>query len=132
MNVFLPIKPKFAFAISNGQKKYEFRKNMGKDVKRVIVYASSPYQRIIGYFEVEKIHQDCPKNLWSKFRKFAGIEKEDFFSYYDDNIIGVSIEIKRFISFKKHLIPKEVFPEFIVPQSFKYLSEEEFELLKRF
>ncbi len=131
MNVFLPIKPKFAFAILDGKKRYEFRKgNIGQKVKRVVVYASSPYQKIIGYFEVKRIHKDHPEKLWNKFWKFSGIEKEEFFSYYQDNAFGISIEIKKFVSLKKHINPREVFPDFVIPQSFKYLTETEFEVLK--
>lgn len=130
MNVFLPIKPRFAFAISSGDKKFEFRKKgLAKEVKKVVVYASSPYKRIIGYFEVKKIHKDSPQKLWSRFKKFAGIGKDEFFAYYEDYLEGVSIEIKEFVSLSRHLNPTEVFPDFVVPQSYKYLSDEEFRLI---
>jgi len=131
MNVFLPIKPEYAFAIFEGTKKYEFRKaGFGRDVKRIVVYASSPYKKIIGYFEVKDVHKDNPKALWKRFKPFAGICKDDFFSYFDDKPTGVSIEVKRTISFSKHVEPKNIFSEFAIPQSFKYLTESEFESIK--
>jgi len=53
MNVFLLSKPEYAFAILNGTKRYEFRKAMfRKDVDKVVVYATAPYKKVIGYFKV--------------------------------------------------------------------------------
>ena len=56
MKVLLSIKPEFADKIFNGTKKYEYRRSIfkKKEVKTVVVYASSPIQKIIGEFE-EKI-----------------------------------------------------------------------------
>jgi len=128
LNVFLPIKPEYAFAIFKGDKKFEFRKaGFGKEVKRVVVYASSPYKRIIGYFEVKQIHQGHPETLWRRFRPFAGIDRENFFSYFESRSSGVSIEVERPVSARRHIEPREIFPQFSIPQSFRYLTEHEFE-----
>jgi len=56
MNVILSIKPEYAFKIFNGTKLFEFRKAIFKNpaVKKVIVYASSPVQRVIGEFEIDE------------------------------------------------------------------------------
>ena len=60
MKVLLSIKPEFAEKIFNGTKKYEFRKNIfkNKSVDKVVVYASSPVQCVIGEFEIETILND--------------------------------------------------------------------------
>ena len=54
MKVVLSIKPEFAFKIFDGSKKFEFRKAIFKNnnVKSIIVYASSPVQKVIGEFEI--------------------------------------------------------------------------------
>ena len=57
MKIILSIKPEFAAKIFEGTKKYEFRRAIfkNKNVKKVVVYASSPVQKIIGEFEIEDI-----------------------------------------------------------------------------
>ena len=53
MKVVLSIKPEFANKIFDGSKKFEFRKVIFKNekIKTVIVYASSPVQKVIGGFK---------------------------------------------------------------------------------
>ncbi len=57
MKVLLSIKPKYAELIFDGSKKFEFRRTIFKNiqVKTVVVYASSPVQRVIGEFQIEEI-----------------------------------------------------------------------------
>jgi predicted transcriptional regulator len=56
MKVLLSVKPEFANKIFSGVKKYEYRRAIFKNnVNRVIVYASSPVQKLIGEFEIESI-----------------------------------------------------------------------------
>ena len=48
-NIVLPIKPEYADKILNGQKKYEYRKNICTDnIEKIYVYATSPVKAIIG------------------------------------------------------------------------------------
>ena len=58
--VLLSIKPEFAEKIFDGTKKFEFRKTIFKNnnVQKVIVYASSPVQKVIGEFSIEDILND--------------------------------------------------------------------------
>lgn len=65
MKVLLSIKPEFASKIFNGTKKYEFRKSIFKrDVDKVVVYASSPVQRVIGEFTIADIICNDIESLW--------------------------------------------------------------------
>ena len=60
MKVLLSIKPEYAEKIFEGTKKYEFRRSVFKNrnVKTVVVYASSPVQKVIGEFDIEHIIND--------------------------------------------------------------------------
>ena len=62
MKVVLSIKPQFTNKIFDGTKKFEFRKAIfkNKNVTSVIVYASSPVQKVIGEFEIgEMLTFEC-------------------------------------------------------------------------
>lgn len=130
MNVFLPVKPEYAFKILSGEKKFEFRKRAFREkVNNIVLYASSPCKKILGYFEVGAIHKDSPEGLWKKFNQCAGIDKKDFFSYFSNAIEGFSIEVKSVFVSDEKISPDSVIPNFKVPQSFRYLGDEEFEAI---
>jgi predicted transcriptional regulator len=124
MNVLLSIKPKYANAILAGEKLVEFRKLVfKKPIERVYIYSSAPEQRIIGYFIIEDIIADTPKELWKQFNKVGSIAEEDFFEYFANKKIGYSIKIKSVNRFRKSKNPKEIFENFFPPQSYMYCEE---------
>src|SRR5690606_27047140 len=125
MKVLLSIKPEFAERIFDGSKKYEFRKAVFKnsDITTVVVYASSPIQRVIGEFEIETIISDSPEKLWKKTKQFAGIEEEFFYEYLADREMGFAIKIKTTKRYKEALCLREHF-NVAPPQAFLYLRNE--------
>ncbi|MDF3819002.1 ASCH domain-containing protein [Leptospira sp. 96542] len=121
MNVILSIKPEYAWAILNGQKTVEFRKNVFKrKINKVLIYSSAPDQVFLGYFSVKEIDRDSPNSLWKKYSKKGCISKDKFFHYYSDKNEGTSILIKKVFKFQTPLKPKSIFKSFTPPQSFQY------------
>lgn len=124
MKVVLSIKPEFASKIFDGSKKFEFRKSIfkNKEVKSIIVYASSPVQQVIGEFEIEDILNYDLDTLWNMTQEYSGISEEFYYKYFADKEQGFAIKIKRT---KKYRKPKCLKTDFNLspPQSFAYLSE---------
>ncbi len=123
MKVLLSIKPEFAELIFDGTKKFEFRKAIFKNenIKTVIVYASSPMQKVIGEFEIETIISDNLKSLWEKTKQFAGIDEKYFYEYFAERENGFAIKIKKAFKYKEPLSLKDDF-KVTPPQSFLYLN----------
>lgn len=125
MRVLLSIKPEFANKIFDGTKKFEFRKSIfkNKDVKTIVVYASSPVQQVIGEFEIEKILNLDLDTLWSLTQDFSGISEDFFYDYFSDKEAGYAIKIK---NVKRYHEPKNLREEFNLfpPQSFAYLPND--------
>ncbi len=123
MKVILSIKPEFADKIFSGIKKFEFRRALfkNKDVKTILVYSSSPVQKIIGEFEIEKILAENPDTLWSKTKDYSGISREYFDAYFTDKDLGYAIEVKKV---KRYKTPKCIKSDYnmLPPQSFAYLA----------
>ena len=122
MRVLLSIKPEFAKSIFEGTKKFEYRRLIfkNKDIKTVIVYASSPVQKVIGEFEIEDILNENIDELWDITKEYAGISKEYFFKYFNQKKKGFAIKIKNVRMYERPLCIIEdlkVNP----PQSFLYL-----------
>ena len=122
MIAILSIKPKYANLILNGKKRYEFRKRAPKSkVEKVYLYSSSPTQKIVGYFTTEETISGPPKNVWEKTKHAAGIEREDYFKYFKNKKIAHAIKVKKKVRLRS-MEPKEIFPNFTIPQSFIYLD----------
>ena len=123
MKVLLSIKPEFAYKIFDGTKKYEFRRSIFKNsaIKKILVYASSPVQKIIGEFEIDGILSADPVALWSQTKDHSGISEKYFFEYFGGKACGYAIKIKKPVLYK---IPKCIRRDFNLhpPQSFLYLT----------
>lgn len=123
MKVLMSIKPEFANKIFEGTKKYEFRRAIFKnpDITTILVYSSSPVQKVIGEFEIEGILNFDLESLWRKTKKHSGISEEYFFEYFGDKELGYAIKIKTFKKYRKPLCIRKDFKA-IPPQSFLYVA----------
>lgn len=124
MKVVLSIKPEFANKIFEGSKKFEFRRSIfkNKNVKSIIVYASSPVQKVIGEFEIGKIYNDDLRTLWKRTKEFSGISEEYFYEYFSDKDKGFAIQVKNKRKYRKAKCLKSDF-NLNPPQSFAYVKE---------
>jgi len=122
MKVLLSIKPEFAFKIFEGTKKYEFRKSIfkRKDISKVVVYASSPVQQVIGEFEIKGILCENTELLWKITGKFAGINKNFYDNYFANKEMAFAIQVGKTHKFRN---PKQLSDYNVgsAPQSFAYL-----------
>lgn len=122
--VLLAIKPRFANAIMAGEKTVEFRKTRFRDqVSRVVVYASSPMKRVIGYFEVSHVDEDAPAALWERYADRCSISKDEMMAYYADCDTGVAIGVGRTVPLPKPVPLRKLKRSLPIPQSFFYLDE---------
>ena len=121
--VLLSIKPEFAHKIFDGTKKYEFRKQIFKDssIKKVIVYSSSPEQKVIGEFTIDDILNDTPSDLWLQTRDYSGITQAFYEEYFRGrkNAYAIKVASTKLYEQKKELSDFDImFP----PQSFAYVE----------
>ena len=124
MKALLSIKPEFVEEIIEGRKKFEYRKKLFKrsDISSIVVYATKPYGKVVGEFEIETILEENIDKLWSGTKHLSGISEEFFYEYFKDRDSGFAIQIKKFKEYKKHLELSE-FDSTIktAPQSFCYI-----------
>lgn len=123
MKVLLSIKPEFAEKIFDGSKRYEFRRSLfkNKDISTIIVYASSPVQKVIGEFDIDQILNDEIQTLWNHTKEYSGISEERFYEYFTNLDKGFAIKIKETRRYKKAKSLKEDY-NLNPPQSFLYLK----------
>ena len=123
MKVLLSIKPEYAFKIFDGTKKFEFRKSLFKrrDIDKIIVYASSPVQKVIGEFEMEGILHDDTEKVWNITKQASGITKRFYDEYFANKDKAFAIQVGMT---KKYSLPKSLSDYNLnyAPQSFAYIT----------
>lgn len=122
-SVLLSIKPQFVESIFEGSKQFEFRRRIFKnrEVKRIVIYATAPVSKVVGEFEIEEIIETEIPELWKKTKKYSGIQKKFFDSYFVGLETGYAIKIG---NVKVYDEPLELQSNFNVkrpPQFFVYL-----------
>jgi type I restriction enzyme S subunit len=123
MDVLLSIKPKYAEAILNGVKKYEFRRTIfRRSVERVFIYSNSHVRKIVGLFEVEEILEGTPHEIWNSCHRYGGISKKDFYTYFEGSRRAFAIKIKNVFRFSEPIDPYFAVKNFTPPQSFYYIK----------
>jgi len=125
------IHPRFADAILRGDKQVEFRRRgPSRKTAFVIVYATSPVQRIVGWFRVGDIEAEAPQDLWERFGAVGGIEPDEFARYYEGRAVGTAITVAEAASLAEPLELSSVAGFTSPPQSFQYVPWEAFEELR--
>ncbi|MGD9678711.1 MAG: ASCH domain-containing protein [Vulcanibacillus sp.] len=123
MKVILSIRPEFVERIFSGIKRFEYRKVIFKrnDISTVVVYATKPYGKVVGEFEIGDIIMNNPKELWKQTKGYSGISKSYFNEYFEGRDQGFAIKIK---SCKKYDKPLDLSAYDnsikVAPQSFCY------------
>ena len=118
----LSIRPNFASAILNGEKRFEFRRRrLAPSIKVVLVYVTIPVRQVVAEFEVRSVISSGLNSLWRQTRSFAGIERKVFLEYFKGVQVGHAIEIGKVKKYKVPYCPIEklgIRP----PQSFVYID----------
>jgi predicted transcriptional regulator len=69
--------------------------------------------------------------MWDMVSSLAGISEEDYMEYFNGKEDACAIELENVRRFKKPFNVTEINEKFTVPQSFCYVSEEDFKRLKK-
>jgi predicted transcriptional regulator len=129
--VLMSIHPEFAQLILDGKKKVEFRKIcFASQVSHVVIYATNPLKKIVGYFEVQGIQVANPRELWQSYSEIAGIDQQSFQDYYTSVSKGVAIEVGKVYQLDHFLSLDFVSDSLIAPQSYVYLDKRLFDCIK--
>jgi predicted transcriptional regulator len=124
----LSIHPKFADAILRGTKRVELRKPpFPKDISSVVIYATSPIRYLVGRFEVEGIMVDRPGVIYLRTEGLAGVGIDDYEAYYKGKKWAVAIFIRNACEFKTLIDPEKYIRNWTPPQSFRYITLNEYD-----
>ena len=121
--ILLSIKPEYTEKIFSGEKKFEFRKNRCKsDVKKIIVYCTTPVMRVVGEADIAEVIEETPASVWEKTKSKAGISKEYYDSYFAGRATAVAYRLE---NVTRYATPRTLasYGVSAPPQSYMYLYE---------
>lgn len=121
----LSVHPRYAEALVGGQKRVEFRRRaLSSETQYVIVYATAPVQKVVGWFEIAEIASDSPDRLWARFGHEGQIAKQDFERYYQRCDAGAAIRVRKVVALRNPVTLSELDEAMTAPQSYRYVSAE--------
>lgn len=124
----ISIRPCFVEKILSGEKRLEFRRSWAAEpVDVLVIYSSSPTQKIVGTVNVAGITEGSPTALWKLAKKKGGgVTRQLIYDYFEGKKTGFAIEIADIFEFEYPVDPKKVFKGFFAPQSFRYLDTKDY------
>lgn len=121
----LSIHPCYAIALLSGEKRVEFRRrSLSPETQYVIVYATAPVQKVVGWFEIAEIASDSPERLWARFSDEGQVAKEDFERYYERCDAGAAIRVRKVTALREPVALSDLDEGLTPPQSYRYVSTE--------
>lgn len=120
--ILMSINPEHVDNIISGKKKYEYRRQKSKRIPdTIVIYSTSPVQKIVGEVKVKKILEDSPELIWNRTANSSGISKEFFKKYFKGKKQAIAYKLGKFNKYKKPITLKSFGIE-SAPQSFIYLD----------
>ena len=118
----MAIHPEYAEKILTGRKTIEFRKiRFATTVTHIVIYATRPVQRVVGFFKVLGVDLAAPPELWRRYQRVGGVGKASFEAYYQRRDRGVAIKVGEVVGLRKPRSLSSLRLSVAPPQSFRYL-----------
>ena len=121
-HLLLSINPQFVEQIICGKKYYEYRKfRCREDVSKILIYETSPTQRIIGEADITEIIHGSINNVWQITKDGAGVSYDLFMKYYSGKSEAIAYKLGHFRKFINPMTLSEIGVK-CAPQSYMYVD----------
>ena len=130
----ISIHPQYVEKIISGEKNIEFRRVWPEQrISTIVVYATSPTQRIAAVIEITDVLRTSRTVLWKAASlEGGGVTKQVLFDYLEGKRQGVGLRLGKRVTFSNGILPSSIFGKtFRPPQSFRYLSTVEKNKIKK-
>lgn len=129
------LKPRYADLVFDELKKVEFRRRIATNMKGrdVFIYVSSPARQLRGGFRVADVHSGDPEEIWEKVSELGRVDKRDFDTYFEGRSVAYALEICDVWEYENPIKLDDLrsrFQNFVVPQSWRYVKNEEYRLFR--
>jgi predicted transcriptional regulator len=131
--LLLSIQPRFTDALVSGRKSVELRRSRMQATPgcQVVIYSSSPVKAVVATAVLEAIDCRDPEDLWSRSGPVTAVTKAEFDAYFSGAERAYGLHLRDIASLKTPVSLRNLREGLGVepPQSFRYLSRKQAELL---
>lgn len=121
--LLMSVHPEYAEALLDGTKTVELRKSaVADDVSHIVIYATAPVRRVVGWVEAVGVEHGSPSAIWRKHRSRTGVREREFRTYYRGHPVAVAIHVESPRRLDEPLELSAVEEGLTAPQSWRYLS----------
>ena len=133
--LLLSLKPCYADMVFDGIKTVELRRRMALYIenRRVFIYVSSPRRELRGGFRVGKVWKGTPDYVWQLVSSAASVGRQEYDAYFCGSEVAFALEITNVWQYNEPVqlgCLRRQLGEFVVPQSWRYLKSEEYNVLR--
>ena len=119
----MSIRPEYAEALLDGTKKVELRKSrFASDISHILIYATSPVQRVLGWAKASHVEEGSPTRIWETHKEHAGIRRRAYRTYFQGHRRATAIHVADPQRLRDPLPLSEIEDGLKPPQSWQYLS----------
>ena len=93
-----------------------------KKLKVLLSILQCQWGRIVGEFTISNIISGKPNIIWEQTKEHSGITEKFYTDYFMNRKLAHAIEIGRLIKYEIEINPFIKIPNFVAPQSFKYIQ----------
>ena len=102
LSAIFSIKPEYVEKIFSNEKKFEFRTIVcKKQIKKILIYETSPMSKIVGEVLVSEILKDTPENIWERTKGYAGIDYSSYMNYFKNHKYAYAYVLNTPVKYKK-------------------------------
>ena len=92
-----------------------------EDINRILIYETSPVQRIIGEAGIAEVIHDSVSNVWQKTKDGAGVSYDRYMQYYTGKSEAIAYKLDNLIIYKDPLTLADIGVS-SAPQSYMYVD----------
>lgn len=130
--VLISIHPKYVSKILDGSKRVEFRRVWAaQQVTHLVIYSTSPVMKIVATVEIAEVIQENQTNLWEAAKRYGGgVTRNELRAYFSGLSKGYALVLDKIRPLKRPLTLAELDNVIRAPQSYAYLTADQFLFVK--
>ena len=134
--LIISLKPYYADMVFEGLKTVELRRRIASQISNrdVFIYVSSPVRELRGGFRVGQVWEGSPEDVWNIVADLPTINRREFDAYFKGQAVAYALEVTNVWEYEKPVALswlRDLFDDFVVPQSWRYAKSEEHEAFQR-
>lgn len=129
----ISVHPKYVRQILDGSKRVEFRRVWAaRPVTHLVLYSTAPDMRVVAVLEIKEVVQESIAGLWNLAKQYGGgLSRTTLREYFTNKSRGYGLIIGAVWPMDTPVELPMAIPGMRPPQSYVYLTAEQFEVIKK-